>query len=104
MANRKVPDLVVPEAEDKELEGVVKHLDNLTTAVQKKEPSYKGPYVDVFLPELDGGGEDGMKVDQYEHVTLANEEKETMYRIHRGEHVSVPVPVFLALKEKYPKL
>ena len=78
--------------------------DGLTTAVEKKEPTYVGPYVDVFLPELEGGGEDGIKVDQYEHVTLANETGETIYRVHRGERVSVPVPVFMALKERYPKL
>lgn len=78
--------------------------DSLTTAVVKSEPKYSGPMVDIFLPELEGGGVDGMKVDQYEHVTIANEEREQHFRIHRGEHVQVPVPVFLALKEKYPKL
>lgn len=82
----------------------VKKEDTLTTAVQKTDESYKGPYVDVFLPELEGGGADGVKVDQYEHVTIANEKKETIYRVHRGERVSVPVPVFMALKEKYPKI
>ena len=60
--------------------------------------------MDVFLPELEGGGGDGLKVDQYEHVTIANEKEETIYRVHRGERVSVPVPVFMALKEKYPKI
>lgn len=78
--------------------------DPLTTAVAKESTGYTGPYVDVFLPELEGGGEDGFKVDQYEHVTIANEVKEHVYRVHRGERVSVPVPVFMALKEKYPKL
>ena len=79
--------------------------DNLTVAVPKKEEGYKGPTVTVFLPELEGGGDEGLKVDQYEHVTIANEGKgEQHYKVHRGEHVQVPVPVFLALKEKYPKL
>ena len=77
--------------------------DSLTTAVVKEEPKYKGPMVDIFLPEREGSG-DGFKVDQYEHVTIANEEREQHFRIHRGEHVQVPVPVFLTLKEKYPKL
>lgn len=81
-----------------------KKMDDLTTAVVKPDNSYNGPYVDVFLPELEGGGEDGIKVDQYEHVTIANEERENVYRVHRGERVAVPVPVFMALKEKYPKL
>lgn len=78
--------------------------DDLTTAVVQEDNKYNGPYVSVFLPELEGGSDGGMKVDQYEHVTLANETGEKTYMIHRGEHVDVPVPVFIALKEKYPKL
>lgn len=88
----------------KETTEAKKFTDPMTSVVKKKEQEYKGPYVDVFLPELEGGGADGIKVDQYEHVTIANEMKETIYRVHRGERVSVPVPVFMALKEKYPKL
>ena len=78
-------------------------LDNMTFAVKKEDKSYKGPTVDVFLPELPGG-EDGVKVDQYEHVTIANEKSETIYHIHRGETVTVPVPVYQVLKARYPKL
>lgn len=77
---------------------------NLTTAVKKEEKKYDGPYVQIFLPELENSGEEGMPVDQYEHVTLANETGREQYLVHRGEHVDVPVPVFMALKEKYPKL
>jgi len=78
--------------------------DTMTTAVVREDKKYNGPYVSVFLPELEGGGEDGIKVDQYEHVTIANEEREDCYRILRGVHTEVPVPVFMALKEKYPKI
>ena len=75
----------------------------LTIAVPAEEKKYKGPYVSVFLPELeDTGG--GMKVDQFEHVTIANEDGEECYKVLRGSHVDVPVPVFIALKERYPKL
>ena len=70
----------------------------------EKETGYTGPTVDIFIPELEDSGSNGLKVDQYEHVTIANEEKETCYRVRRGERVSVPVPVFLALKERYPKI
>ena len=77
---------------------------DLTTAVVKTEKKYDGPYVQVFLPELDNSGEEGMQVDQYEHVTIANEMKETCYKVLRGERVEVPIPVFLALKERYPNL
>lgn len=78
--------------------------DQLTMTVEEKDDSWKGPTVDIFIPELENSGSNGLKVDQYEHVTLANQEKEKIYYVRRGEHVSVPVPVFLALKEKYPKI
>ena len=76
----------------------------LTIQSIEKEPDYKGPYVDVFLPALEDSGDGGLKVDQYEHVTIANEDKETCYKVLRGERVPVPVPVFIALKERYPKV
>ena len=78
--------------------------DSLTVAVKKEEPKYEGPTVSVFLPELEEPGEEGMQVDQYEHVTIQNEEGKEVFLVHRGEHVDVPVPVFMVLKEKYPKL
>ena len=77
--------------------------DNLTTAIDKTDDSYKGPTVSIFLPKLEEEG-GGMKVDQYEHVTIANEVKEWTYRVKRGERVDVPVPVFAILKERYPDL
>lgn len=77
---------------------------DITTAVKKEDNRYKGPTVDVFLPELENSGEEGMAVDQYEHVTIANEQGLQRFRVRRGMHVDVPVPVFMALKEKYPKL
>ena len=81
------------------------NIDNpLTIQTVEKVPDYNGPYVDVFLPALEENGDGGMKVDQYEHVTIANENKETCYKVLRGERVPVPVPVFIALKERYPKI
>lgn len=78
--------------------------DQLTMTMPEKETGYTGPTVDIFIPELEDSGSNGLKVDQYEHVTIANEEKENIYYVRRGERVSVPVPVFLALKERYPKI
>ena len=78
--------------------------DGLTVKIAPKEEGYKGPKVTVFIPALEDSGSAGIKVDQYEHVTIANEEKETCYRVLRGEPVEVPVPVFIALKARYPKL
>lgn len=78
--------------------------NELTVQAVEKEEGYKGPMVTVFIPELEDSGSAGVEVDQYEHVTIANEEKETCYKVLRGEPVQVPVPVFIQLKQRYPKL
>lgn len=78
--------------------------DQFTVTEPEKKARYTGPTVEVFIPALEDSGSDGLKVDQYEHVTIANEEKEDIYYVRRGERVEVPVPVFLALKERYPKI
>lgn len=77
-------------------------VDELTTAVKHEDKSYKGPMAIAFLPEIADDG--SMKVDQYEHVTIANERGEECYKVRRGEYVEVPVPVYLVLKERYPKI
>lgn len=96
-----------PQNEDKELDEIVDKLEklnknSLTMEVHEKEPEYVGPTVSVFLPEL--AEDPSVKIDQYEHVTIANEDGIKHYKVHRGEHVDVPVPVFLALRERYKKL
>ena len=78
--------------------------DQFTIQEPEKKAGYTGPMVEVFIPALEDTGSNGLKVDQYEHVTIANETGEKTYYIHRGERVDVPVPVFMVLKEKYPKL
>ena len=57
------------------------------------------PMVQITLPLLEVD-ETGAKVDQTEHVTINGETT----IIKRGEYVSVKIPVFLALKVKYPNL
>ena len=77
--------------------------DNMTFAVEQHEKTDNGPTVPIFLPEIPGAGDD-VKVDQYEHVTIANELGEMCWKIQRGVHVDVPVPVYIVLKARYPKL
>lgn len=77
--------------------------DSLTVVAPKPEKTYNGPTVTIFLPEIEGDGTEGLTVDQYEHVSIANEQKENIYFVHRGEPVEVPVPVYIAMKEKYGK-
>lgn len=76
--------------------------DSLTAAVPVVEQKDNTPRVRIFIPLLPGEEEpeDGIKIDHYEHVTI--EGKTTLVR--RGEYVEVSVPVFLQLRNKYPKL
>lgn len=76
---------------------------DMTVAVQKEEKKYDGPMTSVRLPKLDNLGGGGATVDQYEHVTIANEQGIEKYGVQRGVKVDVPVPVFLQLYEKYGK-
>lgn len=78
--------------------------DPTTVVIAEKKKGYEGPMVPIFIPALEDEGGAGLKVDQYEHVTIANEEKEDHWKIRRGIHVEVPVPVFVILKDRYPNL
>ena len=78
--------------------------DATTFTVSVEQKKQDEPMVTVYLPKLEDEGSGGFKVDQYEHVTIANEEHEKTYYVHRGERVDVPVSVFMVLKEKYPDL
>ena len=75
--------------------------DSLTFAVPQKKEDAGGPRVRIFLPRLEDDG--SVAVDQYEHVSIANELGENHTRIHRGEWVSVTIPVYMNLKERYGK-
>lgn len=77
--------------------------DELTFYHEEKDDSYKGPTVQIYLPKLEEEG-NGIKVDQYEHVTISNEVEDKTWYVKRGERVDVPVKVYIVLKEKYPDL
>ena len=77
--------------------------DSLTFAVPKPKEEDGGPRVRIILPRLEDDG--SVAVDQYEHVTIANESGQPQVTyVHRGEWVDVPVNVYITLKEKYPDL
>lgn len=77
--------------------------DSMTVKIEQKQATYNGPMVTVYLPKLEEEGS-GVKVDQYEHVTIANEAREWTWYVKRGERVEVPVPVFVLLHDKYPDI
>ena len=77
--------------------------ENLTFTVEKTEKVDNEPRVRVYLPRIEDDG--SVAVDQYEHVTIANENGEPeRWRVHRGEWVDIPVHVYVVMKEKYPDL
>lgn len=55
--------------------------------------------VRIYLPEIESSSE-GVKVDQYEHVTVNGET--TLVR--RGEYVDVTPDVFIQLKNRYKNI
>ena len=104
MAAKKPMILEDEDIEMEEEENLSSSLDDgITVKVEEQKQYYSGPMVDVFLPRLEEEGS-GVKVDQYEHVTIAKEAREWTWRVRRGEHVSVPVPVFVQLKNKFPDI
>lgn len=77
--------------------------DNLTFVCEEKKKESTEPTVQIYLPRIEEDG--SVAVDQYEHVTIANEVGEPeRWRIHRGERVDIPVHVYVVMKEKYPDL
>ena len=77
--------------------------DGLTIVQEVKEEKAKVPTVQIYLPKLEEEG-NGVKVDQYEHVTIANENKEETFYVKRGERVDIPINAYVVMKEKYPDL
>lgn len=77
----------------------MKNSDGISVTTPVVEKTDTTPRVRVILPELEEVGT-GMKTDPYEHVTINGETT----LIRRGEYVDVTVPVFMQLRNKYPKL
>lgn len=55
--------------------------------------------VRIILPRLEEEGS-GMRMDQYEHVTINGETT----LIKRGEYVDVKPEVFIQLRNKFPNI
>lgn len=77
--------------------------NSLVIPIKREKKENSEPTARIFIPQIESDG--SVLVDQFEHVTIANEAGEpSVTRIHRGEWVDVPWNVFIQLKEKYPKL
>ncbi|MBQ9152439.1 MAG: hypothetical protein IJ130_01345 [Solobacterium sp.] len=71
--------------------------DELAAVTKIAEPDTTVTKVQVFLPPHEDDNS-GVKVDQYEHVTING----VTTLIKRGEYVEIPVPVYIQLKNKFP--
>lgn len=74
--------------------------DGITVVLPEKQPSPEVTRVRIMIPappETDSG----LKVDEYEHVTINGEKP--VY-IKRGEWVDVTVPVYMQLRNRYPNI
>ena len=78
--------------------------DAITVAVSEKEPTPDVPRVRIMIPKRESDDNPGIVVDQYEHVSISNEEGDFNVRVKRGEWVDVTVPVFMLLKQRYPNI
>lgn len=74
-------------------------VDDITAVTPVKVKKENVPRVRVFLPPLEED-ESGVKVDQYEHVTING----VTTLVKRGEYVDVTVPVFIQLRNKFPHI
>jgi len=77
--------------------------DGITAAIPIVENTTKIPTVTVFIPLPPGTDQediDAGRVDPYEHVTVNGK---TTY-VKRGENVDVSIPVYMQLRNKYPRI
>ena len=78
--------------------------DSITVAVPDKEVQQEVPRVRIMIPKRESDDNPGVVVDQYEHVSISNEQGDFNVRVKRGEWVDVTVPVFMLLKQRYPNI
>lgn len=78
--------------------------ENITVAIPKGEEKPEEIRVRIMLPKRESDDNPGVTVDQYEHVTISNEQGEQNIRVKRGEWVDVTIPTFMQLKNRYPNI
>jgi hypothetical protein len=77
-----------------------KHPDALTAVTSAAPEKDNTPRVRIFLNPREEETKEGVKIDQYEHVTIDG--KTTLLR--RGEYLDIPVDVYLQLRNRFPHL
>lgn len=73
--------------------------NDIVTEIPAEEQKQEEIRVRVILP-LNSMDESGLKIDQYEHVTVNG----NTTLIKRGEYVDVTVPVYLQLRNKFKNI
>lgn len=77
-----------------------KNVDALTAVTSAAQEKDNTPRVRIFIPPRHEETQEGVKIDQYEHVTIDG----VTTLIRRGEYVDVTVPVYLQLRNRFPHL
>lgn len=75
--------------------------DGVTAVTPVESKTQETPRVTVFIPLPPEAEDSSVKVDPYEHVTINGQKP--VY-VKRGEPVEVTIPVYLQLRNKYPRL
>ncbi len=75
--------------------------DGITSVTPLESKKQEAPRVTVFIPVPPDAEDTSVKVDPYEHVTINGQKP--VY-VKRGEPVEVTIPVYLQLRNKYPRL
>lgn len=75
--------------------------DGITSITPVMQEHGNVPRVTVFIPLPPEAEDESLKVDPYEHVTINGQKP--VY-VKRGEPVEVTVPVYLQLRNRYPRL
>ena len=77
---------------------------DIVTEVPHAEKETGVQRIPIKLPKREDDDNPGVKVDKYEHVTIANERGEDITWIKRGEWVDVTYRVFEQLIKRYPDM
>ncbi len=89
-ATKKTGDLQMPQIND-----------GITSVTPVEQPNNDVPRVLVNIPVPLDAEDKSVKIDPYEHVTINGQKP--VY-VKRGEPVEVTIPVYLQLRNKYPRL
>lgn len=82
----------------------VEETESITMHAPVQAAKPKETRVLIKLPLREDDNTPGLTVDQFEHVTISNEQGENTVYIKRGVPVEVTIPVYTLLKQRFPDI